>query len=138
MPNVAIVWGAGEYRSMPAWRIVKLELASTEGFPNGSPGRSYLLRLPLDDDSRIDESIRAELPDHATVRRFWPDEPDRSGYILRRGSGWAFSFAIDGEDDEQATPCHLEDSTFLVGEHLILHDHAAGAKPFLIVSIAYD
>ncbi|WP_343807962.1 hypothetical protein [Alteraurantiacibacter aestuarii] len=26
------------------------------------------------------------------MRRFWPNEPDRSGYIIRNDVGWAFSY----------------------------------------------
>lgn len=72
------------------WKSVRLELAKTREFPNGSASRAYLLRLPLTDDGRIDEAALDALPDQATVRRLWPSEADVSGHLVRNGRGWAF------------------------------------------------
>ncbi|GAA0280929.1 hypothetical protein GCM10009127_22700 [Alteraurantiacibacter aestuarii] len=74
------------------WSLVRLELAPTVGFPKGSPSRFYLLRLPLFRDGAIDIAALLATPRNATVRRFWPNEPDRSGYIIRNDVGWAFSY----------------------------------------------
>jgi hypothetical protein len=38
------------------WKSIRLELARTKEFPEGSASRAYLLRLPLDDRGRIYES----------------------------------------------------------------------------------
>ena len=56
------------------WKRIRLELARTEGFPEGSANRAYLLRLPLDSNGFIDEAARSNRPRWATVRRFWPSE----------------------------------------------------------------
>ena len=72
------------------WKSVRLELAKTREFPNGSASRAYLLRLPLTDDGCIDEAALDALPDQATVRRLWPSEADLSGHLVRDGRRWAF------------------------------------------------
>lgn len=71
------------------WKTIRLELASTEDHPSGSAGRSYLIRLPLNDAGLVDEAALSRHPDYATVRRFWPSEPDRAGLVERTDSGWA-------------------------------------------------
>lgn len=72
------------------WKTIRLELWRTPGHPSGSPGRAYLIRLPLDELGTVDEAELSSRPGQATVRRFWPCEPDRSGVVERTDSGWAF------------------------------------------------
>ena len=116
---------------MGLWHIIKLELARTEEFPNGSPSRSYLIRLPLDAGGMIDEAARAGDPARATVRRFWPNEPDQSGYVLKSKNGWVFSFAVDEVADENF--CQLEDHPIRAGEYLTLTEADGTRYPFLVV-----
>lgn len=116
---------------MSEWYIVKLELARTNQFPNGSPSRSYLIRLPLDDTGLIDETARAKEPARATVRRFWPNEPDQSGYVLKSNSGWVFSYAVGKADDENIF--QLEDHPIRVGEYLTLTEPDGTRYPFHVV-----
>ena len=68
---------------MPKWNVVRLELARTPDFPEGSASRAYMLRVPLDRQGLIDEASLLSRPAMATVRRFWPNEPDQTGYGLR-------------------------------------------------------
>ena len=42
------------------WRSIRLELARTKEFPEGSASRAYLLRLPLDEKGLIDEQALLE------------------------------------------------------------------------------
>ena len=49
------------------WKAIRLELARTSDFPNGSASRAYLMRLPLRDDGAIDEGALDEAPEQATV-----------------------------------------------------------------------
>lgn len=74
------------------WKTVRLELARSLDFPKGSPGRSYLLRLPLDESGRIDEPALRREPAQATVRRYWPNEPDLSGRVVPARDGWSLSY----------------------------------------------
>ncbi|MGV3478613.1 MAG: hypothetical protein ACO1O3_01585 [Sphingobium sp.] len=83
-----------------SWKTVRLELAKTPGYPNGSAVRAYLLRLPLDDAGRIDLGEFRSNPKHATVRRYWPNEPDRLGQLRRTQAGWILSYGRDGTGGE--------------------------------------
>jgi hypothetical protein len=115
------------------WQSIRLELARTPDFPVGSASRAYLLHLPLDESGLIDEALRESLPGRATVRRFWPNEPDLSGYVIRRKDGWAFSYAPGDEDDE--TIFHLENHPIRLGEYLTLTEPDGRRLPFRVANI---
>jgi hypothetical protein len=115
------------------WNNIRLELARTRDFPEGSASRCYLLRLPLTDDGLIDETARKAEPGRATVRRFWPNEPDLSGYVIRTPRGWAFSYR-PGEDDDE-TVFHLETHPMRLGEYVTLTEPDGERLPFRVASL---
>lgn len=71
------------------WKTVRLELASTKGFPRGSAGRAFLLNVPINKDGCIDDAAIAQNPGIATVRRFWASEPDSFGSVEQSDGLWA-------------------------------------------------
>ena len=78
------------------WKMVRLELASSWQFPRGSAGRSYLVRLPLNDDGAIDAAALGAQPSRATVRRYWPNEADMVGHLVHTPKGYAIQYEMDG------------------------------------------
>ena len=115
------------------WKSIRLELARTGEFPEGSASRAILLRLPLDDDGLIDEPTLSLSPAMATARRFWPNEPDRSGYVIRTPRGWALSYEPGEADDE--TVFHLETHPIRIGEYLTLTEPDGSQLPFRVASL---
>ena len=115
------------------WQSIRLELARTSDFPQGSASRAYLLRLPLADDGLIDEKALRKSPAMATVHRFWPNEPDMAGYVIRTPRGWAFSYELGDDDDE--TIFHLETHKLRLGEYLTLTEPDGRQLPFRVASI---
>lgn len=96
------------------WKTIRLELAPTEDFPNGSVGRGFLIRAPMDQSSRIDEQSLRRTPDRAKVRRVWPNEPDESGQLVRVNDHWALRF--DDKPDrliDLETPLRSGETIFL-------------------------
>jgi hypothetical protein len=116
------------------WNNIRLELARTRDFPDGSVSRSYLLRLPLDDSGLIDEGAVRANPGHATVRRFWPSEPDMIGYVIRKPSGWAFSYELGDADDEGIF--HLESHPLKLGGYITVTEPDGRRLPFKVASLA--
>lgn len=116
------------------WKSIRLELARTNGFPQGSPGRAFLLRLPLDADGLIDAEALARNPERAAVHRHWPNEPDQSGYVIRAGTGWAFSYRPGEEDDEAIF--HLETHPIRLGEYVTLTEPDGTRLPFRVAGMA--
>lgn len=115
------------------WKNIRLELARTKDFPDGSPSRAYLLRLPLGEDGLIDEPSLKAAPARATVRRFWPNEADMSGYVIRTPGGWAFSYEPGEEDDEAVF--HLETHPLRQGEYITLTEPDGQRLPFRVASL---
>lgn len=116
------------------WTTVRLELARTPDFPAGSPSRAYLLRLPLGEDGLIDEAELDKAPGRATVRRFWPSQPDLVGYVIRTPEGWAFSYE-PGEDDDEAV-FHLETHPLRLGDYVTLTEPDGQRLPFRVASMS--
>lgn len=115
------------------WKCIRLELARTPDFPEGSASRAYLLRLPLDRDGHIDAAAIAAEPGQATVRRFWPSEPDMIGYVIHTPDGWAFSYE-PGEADDEAV-FHLETHAIRIGEYVTLTEPDGRKLPFRVASL---
>jgi hypothetical protein len=112
------------------WTTIRLELARTPAFPKGSAARSYVMRLPLGPDGRIDEQEYRHHPEYATVRRFWPNEPDRHGHLLRTADGWALSYA------PHEAPFRLEAALIRSGSCLTLIKPDGTTLPFEVKAIA--
>ena len=121
---------------MLKWNIVRLELARTPEFPAGSASRAYMLRVPLDATGLIDEAAIAKRPAMATVRRFWPNEPDQTGYLVRNKQGWAFSYELGDEDDEKLF--HLEAHPMRLDDYVTITEPDGTAFPFRVVSAQPD
>jgi hypothetical protein len=99
------------------WKSIRLELAKTEGFPRGSASRAYLLRLPLSDDGAIDKSAVQQQPRQATVRRFWPSQPDQAGYALPAAQGLELTCDLGAPD---ARTARLESDALRLGDCVTL------------------
>jgi len=121
---------------MEQWNLVRLELARTAEFPRGSASRAYMLRVPLDRDGLIDGAVLARRPALATVRRFWPNEPDQTGHMIRSGNGWVFSYAVGEDDDENLY--HLEDHPLRIGDYVTLTEPDGSRFPFRVVQSRND
>ncbi|MGZ3172943.1 MAG: hypothetical protein ACXWJC_07795 [Croceibacterium sp.] len=118
------------------WTLVRLELARTPDFPEGSASRAYMLRVPLNAEGLIDEEEMAERPVLATVRRFWPNESDQTGYLIRNARGWVFSYAIGDEDDENVY--HLDEHPLRLGDFVTLTEPDGTRLPFRVVKSQPD
>lgn len=78
------------------WKVIRLELASSWQFPRGSAGRSYLVRLPLNDEGAIDTAALEAQPSRATVRRYWPNQADMVGQLVHTPMGYAIQYEMNG------------------------------------------
>ncbi|MCP1472022.1 hypothetical protein J3E64_003737 [Sphingobium sp. OAS761] len=116
------------------WTTIRLELDRTPAFPKGSAARSYVLRLPLKEDGTIDEQAYRAHAELATVRRFWPNEPDRHGAMRHTDRGWALSY-MDGDQDDGRL-FRLEDHAIRPGSYITLTEPDGVTLPFLVKGVA--
>lgn len=115
---------------MNAWKSVRIELDRTHDFPTGSVSRAFLLRVPLDDQGRIDEAVFQSNPQRATIRRHWSNEPDESGHLEQLDGGWVMR--SDGKADRLL---RLLGSTLRLGEQIFVADSSGKTLPFRIASV---
>ncbi len=115
-------------------RTIRLELARTREFPEGSSARGYEFHAPLTADGHIDEAAFRANRAACTVRRFWPGEDDRTGGLHHtRNHQWVFSYAPGEEDDEAFH--RLDRHVFRVGEYVTIREPDAGDFTFKVVSV---
>jgi hypothetical protein len=114
------------------WKTIRLELARTPDWPEGSAAHAYLLHLPVDDNGMVEARALHEATKHPTVRRFWPNEPDQTGVIIRKGRKWVFSYRPGDEDDEAVF--HLESHSLKVGQYLTITEANGEQLPFRVVN----
>jgi hypothetical protein len=116
-----------------SWKSIRLELGRTADFPDGSPSRTYLLRLPLDQENLIDEHALKAAPALATVHRYWPNEPDMIGNLIRSAKCWAISYEPDEGVDEAVF--HLEILPLQEGNYVTLTEPDGRRLPFRVASV---
>lgn len=117
-----------------AWYRIRLALARTSEFPDGSEEHGYILIAPLTDDGHLDEKgWRAERK-RATVERFWAGAETEHGHLIHtRHRNWAFSYA-PGEDDDEPI-FKLDRHRFSTGEYVSVTEHDGRTLPFKITAV---
>ena len=115
-----------------ALKLIRLELARTGDFPEGSPDHGYEFTAPLTGDGHLDAEGWKEYRQACTVWRFWGDDEDERGQLIRtRGGRWAFSYEPGEEDDEPIF--RFEQHLFRDGEYVTITEHDGVARPFRVV-----
>jgi hypothetical protein len=112
---------------------IRLELARTPDFPNGSAARGYEFVAPLDGRGHLDSAGWANDKARCNVRRFWPGQDDEQGKLIHNRHGWAFSYA-PGEDDDEPI-FKFDRHSFVVGEYVTVTEHDSVARPFRIIEV---
>lgn len=115
------------------WNNIRLELACASQYPHGSPNRCYLLHLPLEASGMIDEAMIRAAPKRATVRRFWPSQPDLRGYVIRMPNGWAFNYETPQVGD--GIVFHLDTHPIRIGECITLTEPDGVWLPFRVTNV---
>ncbi len=117
-----------------SWKRVRIVVARSREFPEGSNRHGYELVLPLQADGRIDEKALKATPEVATVHRFWEGEGDSIGQILHRDGKWVISYT-QGEADDEALH-RFADHRFNEGEYVSVRAPEGGAEhAFKVVSV---
>ncbi len=112
---------------------IRLELARTPEFPNGSAAHGYELVAPLDARGHLDSAGFSDAKAACTVRRFWAGAEDEHGSLVHTRGGWAFSYAPGPDDDEPIFK--LDRHHFTVGDYVTVTEHDGVARPFRVVEV---
>jgi len=117
-----------------ALKLIRLELARTKDFPDGSPHHGYEFVAPLKSDGTLDSNEWKGYGQACTVRRFWNGEDDERGQLIHAGKrGWVFSYEAGEDDDEPIFK--FDRHTFTEGEYVSITEHDGVTRPFKVVLV---
>ena len=104
---------------------IRLELARDREHPEGSNRHGYEFVGPLDAEGHLDPAVWKKQRERCRVRRFWQNEADELGHLVRKPGGhWAFHYDGDGEDqDNDEGGYRLGSHKFAVGEYVSIREH---------------
>lgn len=114
---------------------IRLNLARTKEYPNGSARHGYEFLAPLDADDHIDAAQWKTHRKNCRVRRFWGDEEEDIGHLMHRpGGSWAFHYDIDGDEDDEAG-YRFGSHAFRPGEYVSIRDEDGDLHTFVVVTV---
>ena len=116
-----------------ALKQIRLELARTKDYPQGSASHGYEFVAPLDADGHLDMDEWKKNAQACTVHRFWAGEDDETGQLIHNRKGWAFSYEPGEDDDEPIFKFDRHD--FREGEYISVTEHDGKTRPFKIAWI---
>lgn len=120
------------------FKRIRLHLARSKEFPQGSARRGYEFVAPLDAKGHIDPKLWQEQREHCGVRRFWEGEDDQIGRLVHKPGGseharWIFDYDRNRVDDDEAGyrfGAHI----FAPGEYVTIRDQDE-AHTFRVISV---
>jgi hypothetical protein len=114
---------------------IRLTLARTKEFPNGSARHGYEFVAPLDDAGRIDAEAWKKTRNYCRVRRFWGSEEEDIGHLVRRrGGSWGFHYDVAGDEDDEAG-YRFGDHAFVPGEYVSIRDEDGDLNTFVVSAV---
>jgi hypothetical protein len=122
-----------------AFKRIRLELARSREFPNGSAQHGYELVAPLDADAHIDVGLWQKYRDNCRVRRFWGDG-EEIGYLVHKPGGsehahWIFDYHKTTQHDDEFG-YRFGAHAFRFGEYVSIRGEAGEVGTFRVVSVA--
>ena len=116
-------------------KTIRLNLARTKEFPNGSARHGYEFIAPLDETGHIDAAAWKKNRELCRVRRFWGDEEEDIGHLVHRPGGtWAFHYDIGGDEDDEAG-YRFGSHAFAPGEYVSIRDEDGDLHTSQVVTV---
>lgn len=117
-------------------RKIRLELARSHDFPEGSAAHGYEFWAPLDRKHHIDATAWKRQRQDCRVRRFWSGAPDAHGLLVHRANHrWAFHYAPDEPIDEDEPGYRFDSHAFRPGEYVSITEADGVTRTFKVASV---
>jgi hypothetical protein len=121
------------------FKRIRLNLARSKEFPDGSTLHGYEFVAPLDAKGHIDVAQWRAQREHCRVRRFWVGAPDETGFLVHKPGGpeharWVFDYDASAEDDDESG-YRFGTHAFRSGEYVSLRGEDGDTHTFLIASV---
>lgn len=113
---------------------VRLELARTKEFPDGSSAHGYEFVAPLDESAHLDGDQWRQAKARCTVRHFQGAAADQQGLLVHAGKGWHFDYDKAARDDDEPL-FKLDRHLIKEGEYLSVTEHDGVTRPYRIVRV---
>jgi hypothetical protein len=118
---------------------IRLALARSKEFPNGSACHGYDLVAPLDKEGHIDLELWRKHRDACRVRRFWEGEDDAFGHLVHKPGGaeharWAFEYGPGAAENEESG-FRFGLHAFAPGEYVSIKDDDGELHTFVVTSV---
>jgi hypothetical protein len=118
---------------------VRLELARSREFPEGSARHGYEITAPLDPNGMLDAHEWRSKRAHCRVHRFWAGEPDLHGRLVHRAGGaggatWLIDYN-EGTSEDDESGYRLGSHRFQVGEYVSIRDEEGDLHTFKVTQV---
>ena len=126
--------------SLPhAFKRIRLELARSKEFPNGSIRHGYEFVAPLDSQGHIDPHLWNKNRDQCRVRRFWNGKPEEIGMLTHKPGGkeharWVFDYDVHRTDDDESG-YRFGAHAFVSGEYVSVSEANGDVHTFRVASV---
>jgi hypothetical protein len=118
-----------------AFKSIRLDLARTAEFPEGSSHHFYRFVAPLDGDGHLDAAVWKRHRERCRVVRSWGGEEQDIGHLVHRpGGSWGFQYDLEGDEGDEAG-FRLGSHRFALGEYVSIRDTDGGLHTFRVVSV---
>jgi hypothetical protein len=117
------------------FKTIRLNLARSKEFPEGSEKHGYTLVAPLDADGHLDPAAWKQHRELCRVVRFWGDEEEDVGHLVHRpGGSWAFTYDVKGDEDDEGG-FKLQNHLFRIGEYVSIRDDDDRLHTFRVAEV---
>jgi hypothetical protein len=122
-----------------SFKRIRLNLARSKEFPEGSTLHGYEFVAPLDDNGHIDVTLWRQHRDNCRVRRFWEGEDDEVGFVVHRPGGpehgrWIFDYNPAAADDDESG-YRFGTHVFRPGEYVSIRDGEGDMHTYKVISV---
>ena len=116
-------------------QTIRLNLARTPEFPDGSDRHYYRFTAPLDADGHLDPEGWKKHRDMCRVVRSWGNAEEDIGHLVHRpGGSWGFTYDIGGDEGEEGG-FKLSSRRFVPGEYVSIRDDDGEVNTFRVVTV---
>lgn len=122
-----------------SFKRIRLNLARSKEFPEGSGQHGYEFVAPLDAKGHIDVDLWRKERDHCRVRRFWGRDDDQTGFLVHKPGGpehsrWVFDYDQAAEDDDESG-YRFAAHAFRSGEYVSIRNDDGEMHTFVVASV---
>jgi hypothetical protein len=121
------------------FKRIRLNLARSKDFPNGSAKHGYEFVAPLDGQGHIDVDLWRAHRTNCRVRRFWEGQDDETGFVVHKAGGpeharWVFDYDQTAEDDDESG-YRFGTHAFRPGEYVSIRDEDGEMHTYQVASV---